>query len=194
MLRTGGLCCFLTLRFNILFHGVGFNKICGRIKAFQKGSIGAFNGFSDSPSLNSGYCDGISITVGNPRKHIRIYAAGHKDDSSNLDNQNCPCAVNPGIAPPSFVGEHYYCESRSEGGILFNRNRYYTDDPLWDGAAAGCSFNNNCYTNADQPWFFRQFISKRQDNIEARLCTNKGFQMKLYWWNKFSFMCSSCII
>ena len=52
----------------------------------------------------------------------------------------------------------------------------------------GCSANNNCCANTDQPWFFHQIVVKRQDDIEARLCINHGFhdegvlveQMQLY--------------
>ena len=32
--------------------------------------------------------------------------------SENLNTQdNCPCTQYPGRAPPSFVGNNYYCES-----------------------------------------------------------------------------------
>ena len=150
---------------------VKYNKICGKIKAYQKGSPDAFQTWSIS-SLHNKYVDGISITVGNPRKHVWTYAAGLTDDHSfNGAIHNCPCARYPGRAPPSFVGEHYYCESGNTG--LHLNSQYYTEDPLWDGA--GCSVNNNCCTNINQPWFFRQLVTSRQDDIEARLCTNQGF-------------------
>ena len=68
------------------------------------------------------------------------YAVGTSDDNpGNL----CPCAAVPGPVPPSFVGEHYYCESGNTGT---DENVYHTDDPLWDGT--GCVHpNNNCCTN-----------------------------------------------
>ena len=147
---------------------VGFNKICGKIKGYQKGSPDAFY---SSPSLNNGYVDGISITVGNPRNHIWTYAVGISDDHNYNGINACPCARYPGRAPPSFVGEHYYCESGNTG--RHDNNQYHTEDPLWDGA--GCSANNNCCSNADQPWFFRQLATNRQDDIEARLCNSLGF-------------------
>ena len=148
---------------------VGFNKICGKIKGYQKGSPDAFIPWS---SLHNGYVDGISITVGNPRNHVWTYAAGLSDDDNlNSGAYNCPCARYQGRAPPSFVGEHYYCESGNTGP--FDHNQYYTEDPLWDGAS--CTVNNNCCTDANQPWFFRQLVTSRQDDIEARLCTNQHF-------------------
>ena len=150
-------------------QNIGFNKICGKIKGYQKGSPDAFDALSP-PTINNIYVHGVSITVGNPRKHVWTYAAG-VSDNLNSGNDNCPCARFPGVAPPSFVGEHYYCESGNTG--IFDANRYYTEDPLWDGA--GCSTNNNCCTNVNQPWFFRQLVTNRQDDIEARLCTAEVF-------------------
>ena len=151
---------------------VGYNKICGKIKGYQKGSTDAFRAWSSSPSLDNGYVDGISITVGNPRKHVWTYAAGLSDDHNhNGGINNCPCARYPGIVPHSFVGDHYYCESGNTGP--FDRSQYHTEDPLWDGA--GCLVNNNCCTNINQPWFFRQLVTSRQDAIEARLCTDQLF-------------------
>ena len=52
-------------------------------------------------------------------------------------------------------------------------SKYFTEDPLWNGS--GCSANDNCCTNTDQPWFFRQLAMKRQDDIEARLCSYENF-------------------
>ena len=152
-------------------HNVGYNKICGKVKGYQKGSLSAF-GDVVIPSLDNQYVEGISITLGNPRKHVWTYAVGLSDDGNHAGGaHNCPCARHQGTAPPSFVGEHYYCESGNTGH--YSDSQYYTEDPLWDGA--GCSANNNCCTSTDQPWFFRQLTMKKQDNIEARLCTNQEF-------------------
>ena len=60
------------------------------------------------------YVDGISITISNPRKHAWTYAVGISD---NLDSTFAyPYAAMPGKVPPSFVGEHYYCECGNTGG------------------------------------------------------------------------------
>ena len=156
---------------NFLVNKVNYSKICGKVKGYQKGSPSAFAEVSNS-SLNNEYVEGISITLGNPRKHVWTYAVGLSDDGNyGSGAHNCPCAVNQGRAPPSFVGSHYYCESGNTGGFV--NSQYHTEDPLWDGA--GCSANNNCCTNTDQPWFFRQLVTSSQDYIEARLCTNQGF-------------------
>ena len=151
-------------------HKVNYNKICGKVKGYQKGSPSAFIG--STPSLDTLYVEGISITLGHPRKHIWTYAVGLSDDDNHGGGiHNCPCAKHRGQAAPSFVESHYYCESGNTGSFV--ASQYHTEDPLWDGS--GCLAYNNCCTNTDQPWFFRQLVMKRQDDIEARLCTDQGF-------------------
>ena len=156
-------------------NNASYNAICGKIIGYQKGSPSAFDETS-TYSLNNHYVEGISITIGNPRKHVWTYAVGLTDYNSQTSHI-CPCAAKTGSAPPSFVGNHYFCESGATGVEATSASAvaiYYTNDPLWDGS--GCSENNNCCASADQPWFFREIIAKVQDDIEVRLCTNEVFQ------------------
>ena len=65
--------------------GTSFSRICGMMKGYQKGSMDGFYpygyaafGYRDytpevtvSTSLDGVYVDGVSITYGNPRKHIQ---------------------------------------------------------------------------------------------------------------------------
>ena len=85
----------------------------------------------------------------NRRQHIGTFAAGIGETPYSIDN--CPCIQHPGRAPPSFVGNHYYCES----GNIYRRRvvsgHYYLNDTLWDGA--GCMKGNHCCDNPIQPWF-----------------------------------------
>ena len=149
-------------------NNVNYNKICGKVKGYQKGLPSTFAEVSN-PTLETRYVEEISIALGNPRKHVLTYAVGLTNDGNYQNGiHNCPCAAIQGNNPPSFVENHYYCESGNTGV-----NHYFTEDPVWDGD--GCSANNNCYTNVDQPWFFRQLVTSRQDYIEARLCTNQDF-------------------
>ena len=153
-------------------YNITFNKICGLVKGYQKGTPEAFHSTEfDTKSINDHYVDGVSITLGYPRKHVWTYAAGLSDDG-NEQIHNCPCAVTPGPDPPAFVGDQYYCESGDTGSYDFNG--YYISDVLWDGN--GCHHaDNNCCTNPGMPWFFRQFSRSRQDYLEARICTSEGF-------------------
>ena len=154
-------------------YNITFNKICGQVKGYQKGVPDAFNPTKYvTKSINDHYVDGLSITLGNPRKHVWTYAVGASDDI-NLPNANCPCAATPGPDPPAFVGNHYYCESASIGPPT--TSVYYTSDVLWDGN--GCYHaNNNCCTNPDLPWFFRQFSRSMNDYLEARICNTEEFR------------------
>ena len=153
-------------------YNITFNKICGRLTGYQKGNVHAFWSTKyDSKSIDDCYAEGVSITVGNPRKHVWTYAVGLSDDHNNTQ-YNCPCAATPGPDPPAFIGDHYYCESGDTGTA--DPNAYYTTDQLWDGD--GCHHvNNNCCTNHDMPWFFRQFASPIHDYLEASICKLNGF-------------------
>ena len=153
-------------------YDITFNKICGQVKGYQKASPDAFWAKYATKSINAQYVDGLSITLGNPRKHVWTYAAGLSDDG-NYTSENCPCAASPGLDPPAFVGNHYYCES-GDTGIHQTGEFYYTSDVLWDGD--GCHDDkNNCCTNPDMPWFFRQFTSNMYDYLEARICKDQSF-------------------
>ena len=148
-------------------NGVSYQHVCGRARGYQKGSPDAFS--RNTLSIDTYYVDGLSITHGNPRHHIWTYAAGITDSASSTSN--CPCAANPGRPPPSFVGNNYYCESGAGSSLI--QNAYYLSDPLWDGA--GCSANNTCCSNTDQPWFHHQLSKMTQDDIEVRICRSNPF-------------------
>jgi len=147
---------------------VSYQAVCGRARGYQKGSTDAFNTRS---FINSSYVDGLSITHGNPRQHIWTYAAGLTDNNGRFPASQCPCAAPPGQTPPSFVGNNYYCESGT--GSTFVDSAYYLSDPLWDGA--GCSSNNTCCSNTNQPWFHHQLSEVTQDDIEVRICRSKVY-------------------
>ena len=156
--------CYSTI-FNT--HNITFNKICGQVKGYQKGYAVAFNSaYYNTKSIDDHYVNGVSITLGNPRKHVWTYAAGMSDDG-DYESLNCPCAAIPGPDPPAFLDNHYYCESGDIG--TYNGDEFYTLDPLWDGD--GCHHaNNNCCTNPNMPWFFRQFSRSMDNHLEARIC------------------------
>ena len=147
-------------------EGMRYSKICGQAVGYQYYSMDAFHGPKD---INSYYVDGMSITYGSPRKHIWTYAVGLSDDHNYNGNYNCPCAKYPGPAPPSFVGDHYYCESGNTGGF---ENTLYINDPLWDGE--GCGTGNNCCAQPGMPWFCRTLPQEVEGDIEVRLCANEG--------------------
>ena len=57
-------------------------------------------------SIDGGYVDGISITIGSPRKHVWTCAVGLSDDYK-YPNYNCSCVTHPCSSLPAFVGNDY---------------------------------------------------------------------------------------
>ena len=81
-----------------------YNSICGKLCGYQKGSPDGFH----IGNIDAAYFNGVSITVGNPRKHVWSYAVGY---SYTAYSSNCPCSLSTAdTKPPVVVKEHYHCE------------------------------------------------------------------------------------
>ena len=138
-----------------------YNSICGKLHGYQKGST---NGFHPSKTIDQSYLEGISITVGNSRKHVWSYAVGY-------DHRNCPCSSSTeGL--PTFVKEHYYCESGGAVGTD-SFSVVYESDPLWDGH--GCPSISNCCSILGAPWFYRHFTEPEGGAVEVRICRDEVY-------------------
>jgi len=150
-------------------NGFNYEHICGQAKAYQKGNTNAF--WPNKQSVDDIYVDGISITLGSPRKHVWTYAVGTSDDYDFGDESpiNCPCATYPGRTPPAFVKCDYYCESGDVGECV--ETQYYLSDPLWDGH--GCTSGNSCCAQVGMPWFYRKLPVAVADNFEVRICKDQ---------------------
>jgi len=170
-------------------NNINYNKICGQVRGYQKGSSDAFypyvfahnrttgnipSGYYRShvysKTVNGVYVDGVSITLGSPRKHIWTYAAGVSDDHG-YRYFNCPCASISLQVPPVFVGNNYYCESGNTG--RFNAQTLYKDDALWDGKQ--CLPGNSCCDTVGQPWFYRQLPTSEYEDLEVRICKDQHY-------------------
>ena len=112
-------------------------------------------------SISDVYVDGVSITYGNPRKHIWSYGM-----------HNCPCLDNPGRLPPSFVHDNYHCESGSLQNPILPVSGIYTNDLLWDGQ--NCLGEDSCCSEPSLPWFYRQIPLTTNEDIEARICHDQA--------------------
>ena len=150
-----------------LDNGTSYHEIRGMVRGYQKGTTDSFDSRHGFRDINATYVDGVSITLGSSRKHVWTYVVGCSDESSH-STSNCPCAVHPGPSPPSFVGDHFYCESGSTS--YPSVGTYYTDDPLWDGAGCG---EDTCCNNEELPWFHRTFPEPQNDYIEVRICADE---------------------
>ena len=153
---------------------LSYQHICGKVVGYQKGTTDGYNVFAyttyPSKAIDSPYVDGISLTYGTPRKHLFTYASGVNSGRTSY-NGNCPCALSPGISPPSFVRDHHYCESGSTNTPP-SATVFYSD-PLWDGK--GCNSGNSCCSQAGMPWFYRDVLAKINDPIEVRICRDQSY-------------------
>uniref|UniRef100_A0A1X7ULY7 Fibrinogen C-terminal domain-containing protein n=1 Tax=Amphimedon queenslandica TaxID=400682 RepID=A0A1X7ULY7_AMPQE len=149
-------------------NGVSYSQICGRVTGYQYHSPDAFEGPSD---INSYYVDGISITRGSPRQHVWTLANG-LTAYNNYPQWRCPCSTGSYQTVPSFVGNHYYCESGNNASSY--SQILYTSDPLWDGQGCG-SLEIPCCNVPGIPWFHRDYGSTTTtDFIELRVCGDSG--------------------
>ena len=149
-----------------------YNRIRGYIRAYQKGTTDGFQAsHDDGLGVNEAYVDGVSITIGYPRKHVWTYAAGLSTDG-NFPKGNCPCAVTRGPDSPPFVRENYFCQSGSQG--FPDSDTYFDEHPLWQGS--GCTnAKNTCCTNVGLPWFYRRFPKMEYGDVEVRICYNQDY-------------------
>ena len=160
---TAGL-CYST---RISTSGMTYTSVCGRARGYQKGDVWGFWGSTTTKgkTIEGSYVDGLSITHGTgPRHHIWTYAVGHYDDPAV--SYGCPCSPYKANAPPSYINDNYYCESGAAKDPA--KGTYHFSDPLWDGS--GCSKNNSCCSNKQQPWFYHNLGITTTDDIEARIC------------------------
>ena len=148
-------------------QGVEYSKVCGKVIGYQYYKTNGFGPSRYTPGINETYVDGVSITYGSPRQHVWTLAAAR--DEASMPYTDCPCIKSShsftGVIP-SFVGNDYYCETGSRSR---RQQRYYFDDPLWDGK--GCGSGNTCCDRGG-PWFCKQLPQPTQDDIEMRVYTN----------------------
>ena len=140
-----------------------YSKVCGRVRGYHYGHLDTFN---SGYNISAFYVDGISITQGQPRKHLWTYAVGYSEQSSG---NACPCNGNgPGASVPTFIGNHYYCES---GFIVSPEQRVAWEDPLWDGNGCHTQINTCC----DRFGFFYRNVSTSTDDIEVHWCSSEVY-------------------
>ena len=147
---------------------IEYSQLCGKVIGYQTGSTDGADAYHASKVINSPYIDGISLTHGNPRKHIWSLVSGY----SGIAASTCPCGSNNPRSVPSFVGSHYYCEAGCHNPTA-SYTTLYTSDPLWDGKSCGSS-ETTCCQRTLIPWFYRSFGYSTTDNIEMRICCDQG--------------------
>ena len=152
-------------------YNISYSQVCGRLTGYQYASVDGIDPRrSQKNNLNGPYVDGVSITHGNPRKHIWTFiAALQKNFFANEGWHECPCAPNSPVTLPSFIGNCYFCESGCPGHWQYNV--FYTD-PLWDGKQCGL-IEKACCLAPGLPWFNKTLNSPTTDYIELRVCSDQ---------------------
>ena len=165
--RTDDLASCVSVQFSS--NGISYSKICGKVTGYQYRSGDGFHGGPND--INSYYVDGVSITRGSPRQHVWTLACSISDTYYFNNEWLCPCSTGSTQTIPSFVGNHYFCES---GNPTSAANTLYTSDPLWDGQGCG-SLESLCCNVPGIPWFHRDYGSNTTtDYIELRVCGSEG--------------------
>ena len=157
--------------------GGEYNRICGRMKAYQWGSTVAFFSYHYRvvTTIDGAYACGVSVTHGTPRNHIWTFVAGVSEGNPTYTGV-CPCDATSTIRIPPFVGNDYFCESgdneRWVGGST--HLTLHSNDTLWDGE--DCLPSSTCCSEHNPPYFTKQLPTTTTDDIEARICLNNPLQ------------------
>ena len=150
---------------------VSYSHVCGIVKGYQDCSPEAFDPWpTGHDTIDTFYVDGVSITHGSPRRHLWTYANGLSELDAS-EQWRCPCArSNPNDRSdvPSFVAEHFYCESGFPDTPSLDRVAW--EDPLWDGQNCVAPGNKCCERYG---WFHRD-VSSSTDDMELRICGDQS--------------------
>ena len=108
-----------------------------------------------------------------PRQHIWTLAAA-LDEVPGHNIHACPCTNSESNVAytdliPEFIGDDFYCET---GSRTSNSDRYYLDDPLWDGE--GCGRFSSCCEGERKPWFYKDLSQNVTSDIEVRVCADEA--------------------
>jgi len=148
-------------------YSISYNRVCGRVIGYGYRTPDAFRQLAGPQTIEGHYVDGVSLTHGPPgaRQHVWTFADASIETVSEY---SCPCAG--GRAPPTFVGNDYFCESGKPATT--SNNILYASDPLWDGQGCGsppcCELTSPPGVTA--PWFCKQLPQATTDDIEVRIC------------------------
>ena len=162
----GGVCS--TVIFPVEVRG--YSQVCGKINAFQFASPDGFR--SPNRLIDQNYVDGISLTEGDPMRHVWTFVAALDEVGSN-PAYNCLCTntnqEDRAGRPPAFVGDDYFCDT---GSAERWQTIFYGDDPLWDGA--GCGPDSTCCSLNNPPYFYKDLSYTTSTDIEMRVCRDEG--------------------
>ena len=157
--------------------GGEYSHICGRIKAYQWGTVAGFRGYrSGCNTTDDAYFSGVAVMHGSPRQHIWTFVAGSRENITS--DTGCPCDSRYyNVIPiPPFVGEDYFCESGYIYPGYWDPPSVFTlhfNDTLWDGR--DCHSTSTCCSRHNPPYFTKILSTPTTDDIELRMCNYYSF-------------------
>ena len=135
--------------------GGEYSRVCGRIKAYQRGRTVAFSSYhwGSETTIDDAYVGGISVTHSIQRQHTWTFAAG-MSEGNPLSFDVCPCDASHTIRVPPFVGNDYFCESGVNEQWAWSRHFIlHSNDLLWDGE--NCLSSSTCCSLHNPPYFVK---------------------------------------
>ena len=158
---SGGSCVGITFP----SKDIKYSQVSGKVIGYQYYSTDGADAFYSIKNIDSPYIDGISLTHGNPRKHIWSLISGFTSARASY----CPCGSYEPKSVPSFVGSDYYCEASYQYSY---KNTLNPSDPLWDGKGCGSSETTCCQRDLI-PWFYKPLTHSTTNAIEMRVCCDQ---------------------
>jgi len=150
-------------------HGIPYQRVCGRVLAYQIGSPNGFFAYHLDPSvsLSEAYVDGVSLTWGSaPSGHIWTFAAAANASMGDLSVFSCsghwPL---PSDLGPGFVDGHYFCDGLSEEGGCVR--------PLWSESGSGLDGSSSGQTSMSRMWFCVELGQTVTEDVQLRVCGNE---------------------
>ena len=142
--------------------GQTYQKVRGRVAGYAYNSPDAFRRVGGAVSnIDDSYVDGVSITHGNPRKHVWSYAL-----ANNLNSlYTCPAVGEDITKQPAFVGSNFICVVANQT-VPMGQDKLF-DAPMWTTLG-------NCFGDCpDDLTFCVTLDQPTSDDLEVRLCTDQ---------------------
>ena len=155
-------------------NGGPYSQVCGRMRAYQKGIVYSFTGFSRSgqTTIDSAYFSGVAVMHGSPRQHVWTFAVGVWENATLLTDGICPCdRLGSFQSIPPFIGQDYFCESGYSYDFFSYGYSVYSvhfNDTLWDGR--DCQTTSRCCSFHNPPYFTKHLTQTTTDDLELRMC------------------------
>lgn len=158
--------------------GQTYSRVCGRIIGYQESVPSAFVAFAFSNS-DSGiesttkFLEGVTVAHGNfgSLQHVWSFVGAIGEVGDYQSSWLCSCS-NGDSWPHStaYVGNDYFCDSGNHDTTI--TGRFFSADPLWDGA--GCGPESTCCEFNNPPWFCRTLPLNTTDDLQVRICNSGG--------------------